>query len=639
MCGFSDMDKMKRLINLGFLMLLLVVLLAVPALAASVTNATYIGDIVIENSGTAIEAPSSAVVSINTSAVIEGKFVNSDLLNTAIQLAGGTDVPYMPGVDTNPWVLYSGALAANEQKSMFFYVGGPDMQTGFNYFPDSGGMTTPDNDVSLKLDDDFEIEQKVWVDTSAGDNKNLVYKEDAFQTYVSDSSEISSVILDTSTMSPYSSTSDGDFAEQSNVSYATARDAVTSTPDDTSADLTIGQNFAGGWYSIYRAALYFDTSAIPDDAVITSATLKLYGSNDNSTTDFNITIQNGQPTNPEDPLANTDYNRTLYSGDGGSLTTVGFSVVAYNNIPLNGTGLTWVNKEGTTKLFIRSSRDIGNNAPAGTELVGVYSTNQAGTAKDPQLVVNYSYSAASVTATGITSGLRKVVTTADGTNLTISVYDENDVLIDDDIVALGGVSVPNNDNPWNFLTNGSIVYMDYHKITINGELRQHIIYERDTTFHDQTEYNNDATPTFRTTSSDPDLTATFSNFRPIKQNEASISGMEDIPAMLDESEATMPPEMYTEMDTEHLPGASLVNELLGVGGIPLDLFWIPAVFGLAALAVLFAYRFAKSMLIISIIGLCIIIFFSLTGVVPFWTVIIYIVMTGGLCVAEKNLSW
>ena len=145
-------------------------------------------------------------------------------------------------------------------------------------------------------------------------------------------------------------------------------------------------------------------------------------------------------------------------------------------------------------------------------------TNEKGVGFQPQLVVNYTiniWTGISVTATGITSGIRKVVTTATGggTNLlTISVYDASDVLIDDDIVALGGASVLNNDFNYSFLTNGFMPYMEYQKITIGGTLVQHIVYEQDTTFDDLTEYNNDATPTFATTSSDPDVSAIFQNF-------------------------------------------------------------------------------------------------------------------------------
>ena len=79
-------------------------------------------------------------------------------------------------------------------------------------------------------------------------------------------------------------------------------------------------------------SVYFtDTSAIPDFAIITSATLSLYGSNDYPTTDFDIVIQNGQPTYPHEPLVIGDYYKDYYSNDGGSITTIIFTTSGYNN--------------------------------------------------------------------------------------------------------------------------------------------------------------------------------------------------------------------------------------------------------------------------------------------------------------------
>ena len=255
--------------------------------------------------------------------------------------------------------------------------------------------------------------------------------------------------------------------------------------------------------------------------------------------------------------------------------------------------------------------------------------------------------AKSVTATGVSSGERKVITaaTGGGTNLlTISVYDENNVLIDDDSVALGGASVPNNSNNWSFITNGSMPYMDYQKIWVGGTLVQHIVYERDTTFDDLTAYNNDATPTFVTASSDPDVSASLMNFRPIEEAECAAGLIEEEPELM--PEVPEEPEAFfggAESGIENLPGAAAINELLAHAGIPEDFFWILAVYYLALGAVLLSYHFIRSSLLWpTIVGGAVIAFFSavcLGNPIPFWTVFIFGIRAAGWLIAERTFGW
>jgi len=99
-----------------------------------------------------------------------------------------------------------------------------------------------------------------------------------------------------------------------------------------------------------------------------------------------MTIQSGMPTYPHDPLETTDYNKTKYSGNYGSLSTSEV-IIGYNNITLTDSSL--VNTEGTTKLCLRSSRDIEGTSPDGTEYVIVYFAEEEVHA--PLLYVTYTY--------------------------------------------------------------------------------------------------------------------------------------------------------------------------------------------------------------------------------------------------------
>lgn len=165
--------------------------------------------------------------------------------------------------------------------------------------------------------------------------------------------------------------------------------------------MTVGQSLTGGKeppeengfgqneviYGVFRGTLFFDTSSLPDDATITSATLSLYGYSNTSQTDFNITVVNGSVLN--EPLESTDYgDLRSQTVSGGAFDTAGFSTSGYNDIPLNETGMGWISKMGITKFGLRSSRDITSTAPTASELVEIW-TSEKGAGYQPKFVVTY----------------------------------------------------------------------------------------------------------------------------------------------------------------------------------------------------------------------------------------------------------
>ena len=186
----------------------------------------------------------------------------------------------------------------------------------------------------------------------------------------------------------YSTSSDGHL-RNSGSNYVTVWNATSSSNlDDADESGQIGQELMATTYTVMRSFFFFDTSSIPDDANVTSATLSLYGLLDYSYDDFNITIQNGQPTYPHDPLENADYNKEHYTGNGGTFDTTNFETSAYNNISFSLEGLAWINKTGTTKLCLRSSRDINGIEPTQYEQVWVYHS-EMGNGYKPKLIINH----------------------------------------------------------------------------------------------------------------------------------------------------------------------------------------------------------------------------------------------------------
>ena len=79
----------------------------------------------------------------------------------------------------------------------------------------------------------------------------------------------------------------------------------------------------------------------------------------------------------------------------------------------------------------------------------------------------------SVTVTGITNGKRKVIVSADGTDLVLSVTEYNDVHLGNSpqTIALAAATVPDNANDWLLTQNNVMPYMEYYQHTVADTLK------------------------------------------------------------------------------------------------------------------------------------------------------------------------
>jgi hypothetical protein len=192
------------------------------------------------------------------------------------------------------------------------------------------------------------------------------------------------VVIDP-TLTVVSSLSDGDIQRSDSV-YGFAWSGASGWVNNAGSEITIGQKKYLSDYTVWRGFVFFNTSALSENANISNATLSLYKYSDYSTTDFNVVIQNGQPTYPHDPLQSTDYNKNLYSGDGGSFNTSGFTS-GYNTIVL--TDFDWIAPGGITKFCLRSSRDISGTAPTGNEYIVIHAKYDRMKRYPPKLIITY----------------------------------------------------------------------------------------------------------------------------------------------------------------------------------------------------------------------------------------------------------
>ena len=436
-------------------------LIAVGLMAVPVLASTYYASLGVINTGSTYTMI-PVIAAVDNSALETLYYITPDGLDTAVTLYN-TPLPHMV---TDDKTLFAAQISGGVQVNYHYEMGNTPLLTSCHIITGVGGYITTADAAALEPGDDFAIEYSGYIDTGAGANKDIYFKDGALRLYVSGAGDITGAITAPGSLNTYSTTSDG-YIQYDNASYAITRNNATGTVWDASDSIGVGQGQSGGTYFIQRAYLFFDTSAIPDGATITGATIYLYGQADNSTNDFDITLLNGMPTYPHDPLATGDYAQATYGlTAGGTLTTAGWGVGSYNELDLDATGLGWINKTGTSKFMLRSSRDINQFVPGEgvTEIVIFKSSNAAGVGSDPYIVVTYNENK-SVTASGVTSGEHTILLYADGTDFTLDVDG-----VEEDTIALDGASVPDNANNIIWMRNDVSAYAEYIKYSIGGTL-------------------------------------------------------------------------------------------------------------------------------------------------------------------------
>ena len=231
-----------------------------------------------------------------------------------------------------------------------------------------------------------------------------------------------------------------------NTSWDTAHDAtdgLRANPGDPHFVGTGLRDTDKYWFS--RIFLPFDTSALSDTDAIDSAVLSVYEASggvvngDNDGDDWFNVVQTSQ--NSPTTLVVGDYDQAGAVNnptEGATRIDVGsISASAYNSWTLNPTGLSWIDKTGFSKLGLREGHDAIDSVYAGANntlnSMYIFFSEEAGTTKDPVLVVQH-YASAPIgvrkTATQTTSA---DTTTDDDSELAVSlaadsVYDLHGVI-------------------------------------------------------------------------------------------------------------------------------------------------------------------------------------------------------------------
>lgn len=200
---------------------------------------------------------------------------------------------------------------------------------------------------------------------------------------------------------PETTTVDGEARRQGvDEAFATLRNGVGNSSDDTASVSSFTRIACSAttnqFSSIYRSIALFDTSTLGAAAVISAATLSLYGTfkNDPAGWSPSLDIYSAAPAS-NTALVNADYGTLGTTSYTGSPISYSAWAAAYNDFVLNATGRSAINVTGVSKFGARESTyDAAGSAPtwssgAAMTMEGFWA-DQTGTASDPKLVVTYS---------------------------------------------------------------------------------------------------------------------------------------------------------------------------------------------------------------------------------------------------------
>lgn len=550
--------------------LILALSITVPVAASDVSSAVYTGDIVVTNSAGSTQAGSVAFT-LNTDNLLSAGYIAPDFSNVAVQNPTLTDAAFMPARSgSDQWLIYVPSILSAQTYRL--YTGGMDnMGAKLCYFPGNGGMTTPDS-ASLELGNNFDIE---WAGMITADTTGLlVGKALAFVCTVS-SGNANAAIIDT-TRQETATGSGQDLYSGSATGYGIR---FLSVPANTAL-------VQSSWYlkktGTPTGTIYFNArvGTSPYNLIGTIGTIDASSLTDS----YQWIYVFGHVVNPA--TQHVLYTVEYAGGDSGNKITVGTTGGGTSGYKLTAS---WASSQQTPMCRIGES--------------SVY------------------------VSTPVPAGDRAIHVSADTSTLSIS-YDDNPAVS----VSTGGASVTNNSMLWRACF--GMPYMDYLKITVGGVLRQHITWQPAATFTDLSGNGNHATPTFRDSTSDPDLSAEFRNYRPVAVAAPIISGS-DTPSLIT-STPVAPASMYTENDYDNIPGAAALNALLDNADIPREIIWYPGIFLLAIAAGFIIYLLTRSLIALSVAMTLVILAFTFLGPLPFWLIIPFALFSFATIVKREN---
>ncbi len=577
--------------------------IASPVIAVSVVdNAEWYGLIRISNNDTGTASFVSTNMTLNVASLISNGYISSDCSDIAIQ-ENGTDRPFMPGYGSNPWIIDVPSIDAGTNIDYSLYVG--NVTGGFiRYFPDTTGMISTDNDSSLELHTEGSVVITGYIDTTAGLDKDLVNKSDAFRLSVNEtnSQTIDLLVLADST-------------------------SQLNTTTDSTNSLSAGDHTRGGQY-------------IPSFPIATitqvSFSLKKVGSPGGTA---NITVRKVADDSIIG-IVGTQNIASLGTSSAWYDYTNSVNVTASGDVRVlceynNGTaGVDYIRQDMNTTHVVS-----GNN----TEYNGGYVTY----AGDCDFKIYYT-PYLTTSAAGVNSGNHTVIAELTPSWLTLTVDSTSNQTASDSF------DITDNSENWTWFQNDVMRYVESCNITVGGVTRQSISWQYSDVFYDASENGNTAYPTFRTESSNPFVSAALVSFVPTQQAAVTtfiLSSISDIFTSNPDALA----QAYTETPATGVEGLiAPINEILDAGEIPQALWWFPFILiGICLIGLLIYGATAMgisrgkitepnqqgSLLTMCIVIEMLLILVGVINIIPLWPAELFPIAAIAIIVSRKHYSW
>lgn len=235
-------------------------------------------------------------------------------------------------------------------------------------------------------------------------------------------------------------------------------------------------------------------------------------------------------------------------------------------------------------------------------------------------------------------------------NATKQKYDDGEIYTFSEVV-----TVPDRATDYESFLNGSMLYAEYQEITVAGVQRQYVDWEYGTTFTDSSGNSNDATPTFRTTSSDADVTASLVNFSPSTESTLSSFTLSTSYDILS-GNVSVPSGMYATGNISTFIPSEPISEILSAAGMPSAAWWYPFVYFLLAVVGFTAYgltthgqnkltgKIEQGVWDGSLIFMCVVIEAGLYlsarfNIIEYWPVYIFPIGALCICLSKKFYAW